>query len=130
MEILLSIAASALAAGALTAAITSLRAARHWQARCESQESSIAALRREVELAASISVRMVRRVQRVEQEFSCVAQRVDEAETRRSPAAESLDLAIDLARRGADSGRLERQFGLSRAEADLVARLHGRSRMN
>jgi Protein of unknown function (DUF2802) len=39
------------------------------------------------------------------------------------------DQAIDFARRGTDPGRLTQQFGLSRAEADLVTRLHGRKQI-
>ncbi len=66
--------------------------------------------------------------QRVEYEFSGVAERVDLVESRTGPGSESLDKAIDMARRGADSDRLEQQFGLSSAEADLVARLHGRAK--
>jgi hypothetical protein len=64
----------------------------------------------------------------VEHEFSGVAERVDLVESRTAPGSESLDQAIDLARRGADSDRLEQQFGLSAGEADLVARLHGRAK--
>jgi len=130
MEILVALAAAALAACALFAALSALRNARQWQARCASLEASIASLRRDLELAASISVRMVRRVQRVEQEYSGVAERVDLVESRTPTGLESLDQAIDLARRGADSDRLEQQFGLSAGEADLVARLHGRNKIN
>jgi hypothetical protein len=88
--------------------------------------SSVAALRRELELVASISVRTGRRVQRVEHEFSGVTERVGQVELRAAPGAGALDQAIDLARRGARPERLEQQFGLSIGEADLVARLHGK----
>ena len=55
-----------------------------------------------------------------------MADRVDQVELR--GAAHSFEQAIDSARRGADSGKLARQFGLSCGEADLVARLHGRKK--
>jgi phage shock protein A len=110
----------------LIAALRAGREARRLRARCESLESSLAALRRESELAASISMKTGRRVQRIEQEFSIVAERVDVVELR--GAAQSFDQAIDSARRGADPGKLAQQFGLSRGEAELVTRLHGRKR--
>ena len=83
-------------------------------------------MRRELELVASISVKTGRRVKRIEQEYSSVADRVDQVELRGS--AQSFDQAIDSARRGADPGKLAQQFGLSRGEADLVTRLHGRKK--
>jgi Protein of unknown function (DUF2802) len=111
--------------GLLVAWFTS-RAIRGWRARCLSIESSLAALRREMELAASISMKTGRRVQRVEQECSGVAERVEQVELR--GAVQSFDQAIDSARRGADPGKLSQQFGLSRGEAELVSRLHGRKK--
>jgi hypothetical protein len=110
----------------LVFALCANRAVRAWQARCLAVESNLAAMRRELELAASISVKAGRRVRRIEQEYSSVADRVDQVELR-GPAA-SFDQAIYSARRGADTGRLTQQFGLSRGEADLVMRLHGRKR--
>ncbi len=127
---LLDAAAVLLAVWALCAAWLALRSVRVWQARCESLESSVAALRRELELVASISVRTGRRVQRVEHEYSGVADRVDLVESRGSSAAGSgaLDQAIDWARQGADADKLAQQFGLSQGEADLVSRLHGHNK--
>lgn len=126
--IVLSAISAALAVCALLTALIALRAARRCHARCDSLDSSIAALHREVEMLASISVRTGRRLQRVENEFGGVTERVDLVESRTASRSESLDHAIDLARRGADSDRLEQQFGLSSGEADLVARLHGRAK--
>jgi hypothetical protein len=83
-------------------------------------------MRRELELAASISVKTGRQVKRIEQEYSSVADRVDQVELR--GAAQSFEQAIDSARRGADPGKLAQQFGLSSGEADLVTRLHGRKK--
>ena len=97
---------------------------RRWRARCLAVESSLAAMRREIEVLASISLRTGRRVKRIEQEYSGVADRVGLVELR--GAAASFDEAIDSARRGTDPARLTQQFGLSRVEADLVTRLHGR----
>jgi hypothetical protein len=107
-------------------ALFAMRAIRGWRARSLILESSVAALRRELELAASISVKAGRQVKRIEREYSSVADRVDQVELR--GGAQPFEQAIDSARRGADSGKLARQFGLSRGEADLVERLHGRKK--
>ena len=120
---LLSIVAAGLGLSGLLSALVTTRAERGWRARCLSVESSLAAVRRELELAASISMKTGRRLKRIEQEYSGVADRVDQVELR--GAAPSFDEAIDSARRGADPGKLTLQFGLSRGEADLVTRLHG-----
>lgn len=112
---------------ALLAGLLAVRAARsnkRWQARCLAVEASLEAVRREMEWVASISVRTGRRVKRIESECSGVADRVDVVE-RRGPV-QSFEQAIDSARRGADPLQLSQQFGLSRGEAELVARLHGR----
>jgi hypothetical protein len=123
---LLSVAAAALGVLGFAMALTALRSVRGWRARCVSLESSLAAVRRELELVASISAKSGRRVKRVEQEYSTVSDRVDQVELRGT--AQSFDLAIDSARRGADPGKLTQQFGLSRGEAELVTRLHGRKK--
>jgi hypothetical protein len=102
------------------------RSNRLWRARCVAVESSMAAMRRELELMASISLKTGRRVKRMEHEYAGVADRVELVELRGS--VQSFEQAIDSARRGADSGRLTEQFGLSRTEADLVTRLHGRKK--
>jgi septal ring factor EnvC (AmiA/AmiB activator) len=130
IEIGLTITASLLAVCALAASLAAIHSARRSCARCDSLESSLASLRRELELSTSISARTVRRVQRVEHEFSGVNERVDLVESRATAGSESLDQAIDLARRGVAADRLERQFGLSSGEAALVARLHGREKLN
>src|SRR5882757_1819822 len=110
---LIGIAGASLAVCALATALVAMQATRRWRARCDSLESSFAALRRELEMVASISARTGRRVQRVEHEYSDVAERVDLVESRSAAGSGSLDEAIDWARRGADSGKLEQQFGLS-----------------
>jgi len=122
----LSIAGAAFGFAGLVAALFTIRSLHGWRTRCLALESSLAAVRRELELAASISVKTGRRVQRIEHEYSGVADRVDQVELR--GAAQSLEQAIDSARRGADPGKLAQQFGLSRGEADLVTRLHGRKK--
>ena len=127
IEMLLSIAGAALGSLSVVAALCAQRALRGWRARCLAVESSLAALRRELELAASISLKSGRRVKRTEQECSAIADRVAQLELR--GAAQSFDQAIDSARRGADPGKLARQFGLSSGEADLVSRLHGRQKI-
>jgi hypothetical protein len=121
---IISIAAACLGICALLAVFIMSLSARRWRSRCLAVETSLAAMRREIEVLASISLRTGRRVKRMEQEYSGVANRVELVELR--GAAASFDEAIDSARRGTDSGRLTQQFGLSRVEADLVTRLHGR----
>jgi hypothetical protein len=108
---------------ALGALLVVNRSLAHWRERCLALEASVPALRREVELMASISVRTGRQVKRIENGYSDVAERVDLVELR--GPAKSLGEAIDSARRGAEPAKLTRQFGLSRGEAELVARLHG-----
>ena len=126
LSVALSGVALALAVTAVVVAVFAIGAARRSRQHCESLETRIAALRREVELVASISVRTGRRVQRVEHGYSDVADRVELVESRGTVnGAGSLDQAIDLARHGADSEKLAAQFGLSSGEADLVARLYG-----
>jgi len=113
---ILGIAGLLLALCAVLAAFVTSRSNRRLTTRCVEVESSLAAMRRELELL----------VKRFEQEHAGVADRVALVELRGS--AQSFDLAIDSARRGTDSGRLTQQFGLSRGEADLVKRLHGRKK--
>jgi len=120
----LGIAGAVLGLSSLAAALFTMRAVRGWRARCLAVESNLTAVRRELEIVASVSMKAGRRVMRIEQAYSGVAERVDQVELR--GAAKSFDQAIDSARRGADSGKLTQQFGLSRGEADLVTRLHGR----
>ena len=110
----------------LATALFMMRAHRATRARCLALESSVAAVRRELDLVASISMKTGSRLKRIEQEYSGVADRVDLVELR--GAVQSFDQAIDSARRGADAGKLTQQFGLSRGEADLVTRLHGRKK--
>jgi len=119
-----------MAACALAVAAFAMHEVRRWQARCEALESSVEALRREVALVASISARTGRRVQRVEHEYSDVAERVDVVESRGPVSAVtlSLDQAIECARSGGDADELAEQFGLSSGEAELVARMHGRKK--
>jgi hypothetical protein len=123
---ILDIAAASLGACALLAVLVLLISVRRWRARCVAVESSLAAMRRELEVMASISLRTGRRVKRIEREFSGVADRIESVELR--GPAQAFDQAIDSARRGGDPARLTQQFGLSRVEADLVTRLHGRKK--
>jgi len=123
----MSIGAAALAVLALLTALGAWGSMRRWRARCEILESNFAALQRELELMASICVRTGRRVKRIEQEYSGIADRVEMVESR--GAAGSFDQAIDWARRGAEPNQLAQLFGLSSSEAELVTRLHGRKKL-
>ncbi len=122
----LSIAGAAFGLASLLAACLMLRANARLRANCVTLESRMAALSREMELVASISVRTGRQVKRIEHEYSGVAERVEQVE-QRGPA-QAFDQAIDSARRGEDPGKLAQLFGLSRGEAELVTRLHGRKK--
>ena len=126
IDIILEIVAASLAICALIAVAALSSSLRRWRIRCAAVESSLAAMRRELDVAASISLRTGSRVNRIEREYSGVAERIESVELR--GPAQCFDQAIDFARRGTDSGRLTQQFGLSRAEADLVTRLHGRKK--
>jgi hypothetical protein len=123
---ILGITGAALGFLGLISALFAIRAIRGWRARCLIVESSLAAVCRELEMVTSLGVKTGLRIKRIEQEYSGVTDRVDLVELRGS--VQSFDQAIDSARRGADSGKLTQQFGLSRGEADLVARLHGRKK--
>jgi hypothetical protein len=122
----LSITAALISLVSLAGVIQMYRAVVHWRERCTALEAVVPGLQREIERFASISVRTGRQVKRIESEYSDVAERVDLVEAR--GPAKALDQAIDSARRGADLKRLTQQFGLSRGEAELVARLHGRAK--
>ena len=123
---ILSIAAAGLGFCALLMVLILSLSVRRWRARYIAVETNLAAMRREIEALASTSLRTGACVKRIEQEYSVVADRVELLELR--GAAASFDEAIDSARRGTDPGRLTQQFGLSRVEADLVTRLHGRKK--
>jgi hypothetical protein len=125
-DTVLGIAAAALGLLGLAAALFMIRALRATRARCRAVESSLAAVRRELDLVASISMKTGSRLKRMEQEYSGVADRVDLVELR--GAAQSFDQAIESGGRGAAYGELTQQFGLSRSEADLMTRLHGRKK--
>ena len=124
LNTVLDIAVASLTMCALLAVLALWFSVRRWRTRCLAVESSLAVMRREFEVVASISLRTGRRVKRIEHEYSSVADRVELAELR--GPAQCFDQAIDSARRGTDPGRLTQQFGLSRVEADLVTRLHGK----
>jgi hypothetical protein len=123
----LGLAAATLGTLSLVSVLVAIQAMRGWRTRCLALESSLTAVRRELELVASISLKTGRRMKRVESEYSGVAERMERVELR-SPVR-SFESAIDSARRGTGSGRLTQQFGLSRSEADLVWRLHGRKKI-
>jgi hypothetical protein len=126
IDTILGLAGLLLALCAALAAFLVSRSNRRLKLRCLAVESSLAAMSRELELLGSISLKTGRRVKRFEKEYAGVTDRVALVELRGS--AQSFDQAIDSARRGTDPGRLTQQFGLSRGEADLVTRLHGRKK--
>jgi hypothetical protein len=124
---ILGLTAATLGLLGLIVALLAIAETRRWRARCVSLESSLASLRRELEMAASINTKTGRRVRRIEQEYAGVADRVERFELR--GAGQFFDQAIDSARRGVDPDKLAQQFGLSCGEAELVTRLHGRKKI-
>jgi hypothetical protein len=99
---------------------------RRVRARNDSLEGSLGAVQREFELAASIALRAGQSVKRLEAENNRLSDRLGLIELRGE--ARPYEQAIDSARRGADPAKLSQQFGLSRGEADLLSRLHGRKK--
>ena len=120
---MLSVGGAAFGLLGVIATLYALKAIRTVRARCIGVEASLKAVRRELELMASISMKTGRRVKRIEHDYSGVADRVDQVELR--GPMQNYDQAIDHARQGADPATLATRFGLSRTEAELVSRLHG-----
>jgi hypothetical protein len=100
------------------------RAQLHWRARCLALEAQLPVLRHEMELVASINGRAQRQIKRMD--VPARADPLNANQTRLADPKRSLNEAINAARRGSDSPRLSEQHGLSRAEAELITRLHGR----
>jgi hypothetical protein len=124
--LLVAILAASLGLFALAFAVHCRRVARRLRGRCLALEAALLSLRREIETVTSLSVRAARRTKRIEHDLSMVSDRLTALESRsESP---SFDQAIDSARRGAEPDKLAQRFGLSRGEADLVTRLHGRTK--
>ena len=123
LDVMLTGACALLAVAGAAATGVVLVSLSRCRARIVSLESRLAALRGECEPALSEGARAGARI---EQELTAVGERMDALERRGETRV--FDQAIDSARRGAEPERLTEQFGLSRGEADLVARLHGRKK--
>jgi len=131
------------AAGALAASWRAARKTRALRVHGSALESRAAALRRELDRVAAAAenahaqaqaqaqaqelahARTQARLQRLEQNYAKITDRIGLVEFRGE--GRSFDQAIDFARSGAEPGKLAAKFGLSRGEADLVTRLHGRA---
>jgi hypothetical protein len=102
------------------------RVAGRLRDRCLVLENGLSSLRRELEVTTAETVLAESKLKRIDRDFSSVSDRMTALESRaESP---SFDQAIDSARRGAEPDKLAQRFGLSRGEADLVTRLHGRTK--
>ncbi|MFO0453720.1 MAG: DUF2802 domain-containing protein [Pseudomonadota bacterium] len=89
------------------------------------QAARLEVLRRDTEAVAALGARLGERFRRLEQVAAQLADRLGQLELRGE--GRPYDHAIALVRHGAaDADRLVQNLGLSRGEADLVARLHGR----
>lgn len=115
MGTMLAAIAAGIALIACALVVVAMRAARIARARS-------AALAGAAEEA--LQTRTAQRLERLEAAHARLAERLVALESRGE--ARSFDQAIDLARRGASVGKLTESLGLSRGEADLIARLHGR----
>lgn len=118
--------AGALAGCAAFAGYALLRVINHLRSRCAALESTVAALRRELDLVAAVTTRSGARLKHVEKESAGLGEQVARLEARGAPRR--IDAAIDSARRGAEPHKLSERFGLSEGEAALVTRLHGRGK--
>ncbi|MDE2306317.1 MAG: DUF2802 domain-containing protein [Gammaproteobacteria bacterium] len=123
----LAIAAAALVVAAISIVLTSLarRSARIAVLRCASLAAEMQELQRSLDPAATFAMHAERRIERLEAQQSRLTGRIGALESKGD--GRSFDRAIDSARRGATVTNLTERFGLSRGEADLVARLHGRA---
>ena len=128
-EIIVACAAAAGTAIALLIVAAVALANRRLRARCDALAGGTDALRAELVLAitqaADTAVASAQRIQRLEQAHGRLVDRLRQAERRTDGRA--FDLAIDSARHGSQPARLAADFGLSRGEAELVARMHGRT---
>lgn len=91
--------------------------------RLAERDATIEEMRRRLDAMTAVQTRVATRLQRLEGEQSRLAERIVVAE---SGGGRHLDEAIESARRGASADVLAETFGLSRGEASLIARLHGR----
>lgn len=123
----LAIAAAALVVAAISIVLTSLarRSARIAVLRCAALAAEMQELQRSLDPAATFAMHAERRIERLEAQQSRLTGRIGALESKGD--GRSFDRAIDSARRGATVTNLTERFGLSRGEADLVARLHGRA---
>jgi len=125
--VLASITAAGAAFGLLWLAVSALTD-RHLHRRCETLAAGMEALRAELALATARAADgeavAEERIMRLEQAHGRIVERLRFMERRAD--VRSFDLAIDSARHGSEPQRLAADFGLSRGEAELVARMHGR----
>jgi hypothetical protein len=126
-QIVVACVAAALSAFTLLWMIVTSVLHRRLRIRSESLEAELGALREELSQAeARVEGRANARAEALcRQAYARLAEQLRFLERRAD--GRSFDQAIDSARHGAGSGQLSEQFGLSRGEAELVARLHGRA---
>lgn len=123
---LFDLAAVSMAALAVVCSAYAISAARRTRRRQNGLEGAVDSMRHEIEVIAGITARLGQRLDTLESTCESFSDRVRLVELR--SGSRSFDEAIDLARRGADAGKLTEQFGLTGGEADLVTRLHRKAR--
>jgi hypothetical protein len=92
--------------------------------RLAAAEADFERLRAEVAAVAGVGARVGERLRRLDQVSTQLGERLGQLELRGE--GRPYDQAIALVAKGADPERLVDSYGLTRGEADLVARLHGR----
>src|SRR5262245_40790206 len=82
--------------------------------------------RREAHSAVAYGSDVGKRLRKAEKEIATLTERLSQIELHGD--ARSFDRAINVARQGADAGKLVSNFGMSKGEAELVSLLHGQSK--
>lgn len=102
------------------------RATRRLKRERRELEETLAGLKKEIHGAVEMGVKASRRARKAEHHLKQLSDRLALLEARGE--GRDYERAISLVRKGADAGKLVSNFGMSRGEAELVARLHGQQK--
>lgn len=117
-------AALAVAALATVLALAALRELAQEKRRAAALEDQVRRLREDVDAVGGGSLEALSRLDRAEPALATLADRVGAVELRTDGGP--YDRAIAAARSGASAADLERNLGLSPAEAGLIVAVHGK----
>jgi hypothetical protein len=121
---ILALVSAGVATIAFVAALQMARIVRRERWRLSALESQFSELREDLTALRSGYERSGIELQHLVGNGTELANRLGVLEAR--PERRAFDAAIDSARRGAEPLKLREGYGLTRGEADLIARLHGR----